>query len=138
MARSDITSLEQAATRLALRIAELVQFGVPSGWRRAAKLDEAIREGLCHPSVLPALLTDPVCRAHLTRPDGPIHRLSTDIVEGYRRPDEDEDEELGFRPEDISFTNASLRGASQAAKRAAFNLQMPGASTRRFAFCPTR
>jgi hypothetical protein len=125
-ARNDITSLEQAATRLALRIAELVQFGIASGWRRAAKLDEAIREGLCHPSVLPALLTDPACRAHLTRPDGPIHRLATDIVKGYRRPEEDEDEELGFRPEDILFTNASLRGAGQAAKRAVLNLQMPG------------
>jgi hypothetical protein len=126
MARSDIASLEQAATRLALRIAELVQFGVASGWRRAAKVDDAVRESLCHPSVLPALLTDPACRAHLTRPGGPIHRLATDIVEGYRRPEEDEDEELGFRPADLSFTNANMRGAGQAARRAVLNLKMPG------------
>lgn len=127
-ARSDITSLEQAATRLSLRIAELVQFGFPSGWRRAAKVDEALRASLCHPDVLPALLTDPTTRAHLTRAGGPIHRLATDIVEGYRRPAEDDDEELGFRPEDLTFTNASLRGAGQKARRAVLNLKMPGAT----------
>jgi hypothetical protein len=127
-ARSDITSLEQAATRLSLRMAELLQFGFASGWRRAANLDPALRGSLCHSDVLPSLLTDPTTRAHLTRVGGPIYRLATDIVEGYRRPeDDDDDEELGFRPEDLIFTNASLRGAGQKARRAVLNLKMPGA-----------
>ena len=38
-AKRNIGSLEQAATRLALKIAELVQHGLPTGWRRAANID---------------------------------------------------------------------------------------------------
>jgi hypothetical protein len=126
IAKSQITSLEEAANHLALRIAGLVQFGIPSGWRRAAHIDDELRESLCNPTVLPALLTDYACRTHLTRVGGPIHRLAEDIVEGYRRSDEGDDEELGFHPEDLAFTNASLRGAGTAAKRAVLNLQMEG------------
>jgi hypothetical protein len=126
VAKSQITSLEEAANHLALRIAGLVQFGIPSGWRRAAHVDADLRESLCSAAVLPALLTDHACRTHLTRVGGPIHRLAEDIVEGYRRPDEGDSEELGFHPEDLTFTNASLRGAGTAAKRAVLNLQMDG------------
>jgi hypothetical protein len=126
VAKSEITSLEEAANHLALRIAGLVQFGIPSGWRRAARIDDDLRESLCNAAVLPALLTDHACRTHLTRIGGPVHRLAADIVEGYRRPDEGDTEELGFHPEDLTFTNASLRGAGTAAKRAVLNLQMGG------------
>jgi hypothetical protein len=126
-AKNDITSLEQAATRLALRIAELIEFGIASGWRRAAKIDDELRQSLCDPAVLPALLTDHACRAHLTREGGPIHRLAADIVDGYRRPAEGDDEELGFRADDLTFSNASaMRGAGAAARRAVLVLQMDG------------
>lgn len=125
IAKSDITSLEEAANHLALRISELIQFGIPSGWRRAAHIDDDVRESLCNAAVLPALLTDHAVRTHLTRVGGPVHRLAEDIVEGYRRPDGDDAEELGFRVDDLTFTNASLRGAGGAARRAVHNLLMP-------------
>lgn len=126
-AKTQIPTLEEAATRLALRLAVVVQYGIPSGWRRAARLDGDLRDSLCDPTVLPALLTDHACRTHLTRVGGPIHRLAADIVNGYQRPAEDDaDEELGFRADDLVFTNASLRGAGNAARRAVLNLQMPG------------
>ncbi len=126
-AKTEVPTLEEAATRLALQIAVVIQYGIPSGWRRAARLDADLRDSLCDPSVLPALLTDHACRTHLTRVGGPIHRLAADIVNGYQRPDEDDaDEELGFRADDLVFTNASLRGAGNAARRAVLNLQMPG------------
>ena len=125
-AKSEISSLEEAANLLALRIAGLVQFGIPSGWRRAAHIDHDLRESLCDAAVLPALLTDHACRTHLTRVGGPIHRLAKDIVEGYRQPDEDHTDELGFRPEDLDFPNANIRGAGTAAKRAVSSLQMTG------------
>ena len=125
-ARSNIGSLDQAATRLSLRIAELVQHGVPGGWRRAAGIDETTRDSLCDRSILPAVLTDPVCREHLTRPGGPIYRLAEDIVDGYRRSDDDDEEELGFHNDDLLFEKASLRGAGGLAKRAVSHLRMPG------------
>ena len=117
-ARSDIGSLEQAATRLSLRIAELVQFGVPSGWRRAAKVDEAVRESLCHQNVLPALFTDPACRAHLTRHGGPIDRLATDIVGDIAAPKKMRTKNWGSRSRPLVHERQSARsGPSCEARR---------------------
>ena len=53
-------SLEQAATRLALRIAELVEFGIPRVGGVLASVDEAIRESLCATELFfRRCLTDP-------------------------------------------------------------------------------
>jgi hypothetical protein len=116
--------LEQVATRLVFRIAELVQFGLGTPWRRAAGLEDDVRHALCDATVLPALLTDAVARDRLTRKGGAVYRLAHDIVEGHDAAAAEEDEELGFREEDLDFPNA--RGFGPMAARALLNLRLSG------------
>ncbi|MGD9676457.1 MAG: protein DpdH [Candidatus Bipolaricaulia bacterium] len=121
-AKSRISSLEEAANHLALRISEVIEYDVPSVWNRATRFDAGIRRDLCDSKGLPALLTDPVCRSYLIRVGGPIHRIAGDIVDGYRKPDDEDSEELGFRPDDLKFSTANLRGAGAPARTAAKGL----------------
>lgn len=118
--------MEQVAVRLLSRIAEVLQFWSSSNtpWRAAADVDAETREALCGEDVLPTLLVDAVIRKQLTRPDGAVYRLARDIVEGQQRADDDEDQGLGFLPEDLEFSQR--RGMGQYAMRALRNLQMPG------------
>ena len=74
--------LERVATRLMLRMAELLEFNqVP--WRRAKDVPEDVRAALCDRTVLPALLTDAVIRGKLAREGGAVYRIARDIVLGY-------------------------------------------------------
>ncbi len=116
--------MEQVATRLIFRIAELVEFGTGVPWRRAAEMPEELRDALCNRDVLPALLTDAVVRRKLTREDGAVYRLAKDIVDGYDRPEGDDEEDLGFRAEDLTLT--TRRGIGPLAARALMSLKLPG------------
>lgn len=126
-AKTGIGSLEEAREKLALSMATLIRFGLPSGWSRAVHVGAQMRDSLTE--ALPALLTDPATREHLTREDGPIARLARDLVEGYQRADDDEEEEkLGFAVEDLAFTPTSLRGAGRPARMAVNALALPEVS----------
>lgn len=116
--------LERVATRLMLRMAELLQFAqVP--WHRSKDIPEELRTALCHSTVLPALLTDAVVRAKLTREGGAVYRIARDIVQGYVKDEDEDEDELGFRETDLSSL-AGLRGTSPYAARALVTLRLPG------------
>ncbi len=115
--------LDEVATRLTLRMAALLQFdNVP--WVRAKDVEPEIREALSDANALPALLTDAAVRARLVREGGAVHRIARDIVEGFKKDAEDDDEELGFRPEDLNL--AGVRSQGPYARRAVVQLQLPG------------
>ena len=115
--------LERVATRLMLRMAELLEFSqVP--WRRAKDVAEDVRAALCDRTVLPALLTDAVVRGKLTREGGAVYRIARDIVLGYVKEEDEDEEELGFRESDLLL--AGLRGTSPYAARALVSLRLPG------------
>lgn len=115
--------LPRIATRLIYRMAEDLEFErVP--WRRAADLPSDVRAGLCSPNVLPALLSDAVTRAKLTREGGAVHRLARDIVQGYDKHQDEDQDELGFRETDLAL--GGMRGAGPHAARAVVSLRLPG------------
>lgn len=116
--------LEHVATRLVFRIVELLEFGLGSDWRRAKDVPEDIRTALCDTTALPALLSDAGVRRRLTRPGGAVYQLARDIVDGYSRPEgDDEEEELGFREEDLDLRD--VRNAGPYARQMLTTLEMP-------------
>ena len=116
--------LERTASNLIFRITDLLQFGLGTEWRRARDVDPDVRDALCSPTSLPALLTDVEVRARLTQPGGAAYRLAKDIVEGYRRSENEDQEELGFTAADLDLKVA--RNAGPHAHRTLATLRMPG------------
>ena len=116
--------LERVATRLMLRMAELlaVQSGAMAPGQGRARKTSAPRSAIR--TVLPALLTDAVIRAKLTREGGAVYRIARDIVLGYVKEEDEDQEELGFRESDLAL--AGLRGTSPYAARALVTLRLPG------------
>jgi hypothetical protein len=117
--------LEHVATRLVFRIVELLEFGLGTDWRRAKDLPEDIRIALCDPTALPALLSDAGVRRRLTRPGGAVYQLAKDIVDGYSRPEGDDEDELGFREEDLDLR--AVRNAGPYARQMLTTLELPPA-----------
>ena len=115
--------LERVATRLILRMAELLQFDLVP-WRRAVDVPLEVRAALCDARVLPALLTDAVIRGKLTRAGGAVYRLARDIVHGYVKEEDEDEDELGFREADLAL--AGIRGAGPHAAQALMSLRLPG------------
>jgi hypothetical protein len=116
---------ERVANWLVLRISDLLQYGMQTPWRRAREIPEATRTALCNEDVLPALLTDVEIRKQLVREGGSVHRLAKDIIDGYDRPEGEDEEELGFREEDLLSLRVA-RGIGQHAAHALLNLKLPG------------
>ena len=114
--------LDEVATRLIYRMASLLEFDhVP--WIRAVDIDPQIRAALSVAKVLPAMLTDAAVRAKLAREGGAVHRIARDIVEGYKKGPDD-DEELGFRASDLDLIG--VRGVGPHARQAVVKLRLPG------------
>jgi hypothetical protein len=116
--------LERTASNLIYRITDLLQFGLGTEWRRARDVEPAVRDALCGPTLLPALLTDVEVRTRLTQPGGAAYRLAKDIVEGYRRAENEDQEELGFTAADLDLKVA--RNAGPHAHRTLARLRMSG------------
>lgn len=114
--------LDEVATRLIYRMASLLEFDhVP--WVRAVDVDPQTRAALSVAKVLPAMLTDAAVRAKLAREGGAVHRIARDIVEGYKKG-ADDDEELGFRATDLDLIG--VRGVGPHARQAVVKLRLPG------------
>jgi hypothetical protein len=115
--------LEHIATRLVHRIVELLEFGLGTEWRRAKDVPEDIRTALCDRLALPALLDDAGVRRRLTQPGGVVYKLARDIVDGYSRPEGDDEDELGFREEDLDLR--AVRNVGPYARQMLTTLEMP-------------
>ena len=115
--------LEHIATRLVHRIVELLEFGLGTEWRRAKDVPEDTRTALCDRLALPALLDDAGVRRRLTQPGGVVYQLARDIVDGYSRPEGDDEEELGFREEDLDLR--AVRNVGPYARQMLTTLEMP-------------
>ncbi len=115
--------LEHIATRLVHRIAELLTFGLGTDWRRAKDVPDDVRTALCDRLALPALLDDTAVQRRLTRPGGAVYQLARDIVDGYSRPEGDDEEELGFREEDLDLR--AVRNVGPYARQMLTTLELP-------------
>lgn len=114
--------LDQIATQLVLKMAARLQFDqVP--WVHAVDVDPDVRTALSDAKVLPALLTDASVRASLVREGGAVHRIARDIVEGYSKEADGEDDALGFRVDDLDL--GGVRNVGPLARRAVVQLRLP-------------